>query len=29
MRKYNIPEMHADFTDHKIAIHKPGDSFQE
>jgi len=29
MRKYNIPEMHADFTDHKIAVHKRGDSFQE
>ena len=29
MPKYNIPEMHADFTDHKIAIHKPGEPFQE
>ena len=29
MRKYNIPEMHADFTDHKIAIHRPGESFEE
>lgn len=29
MVKYNIPEMHADFTDHKIAIHKAGEPFQE
>jgi hypothetical protein len=29
MPKYEIPEMHADFTDHKIAIHKPGEPFQE
>ena len=29
MPKVNIPEMHADFTDHKIAIHKEGEPFQE
>ena len=29
MPKYNIPEMHADFTDHKIAIHQPGAPFKE
>ena len=29
MPKYEITEMHADFTDHKIAIHHPGDSFTE
>jgi hypothetical protein len=29
MPKIDIPEMHASFTDHKIAVHRPGESFQE
>ena len=29
MPKYNVPEMHGDFTDHKIAIHYPGEPFKE
>lgn len=29
MPKYNIPNMHTTFTDHKIAVHREGDSFQE
>jgi len=29
MPKYEIKEMHADFTDHKIAIHRPGEPFTE
>ena len=27
--KVNVPEMRADFTDHKIAIHKEGEPFQD
>lgn len=29
MPKYEVPEMHAKFTDHKIAIHLPGEPFQQ
>ncbi len=29
MPKHEIKEMHADFTDHKIAIHHPGEPFTE
>ena len=29
MPKYEIKEMHADFTDHKIAIHREGEPFTE
>jgi len=29
MPKYEIKEMHADFTDHKMAIHRPGQPFTE
>jgi hypothetical protein len=29
MPKVNVPEMHADFTDHKIAIHRQGEPFKE
>lgn len=29
MPKVNIPEMHADFTDHKIAVHHQGEPFKE
>jgi hypothetical protein len=29
MPKVNVPEMHADFTDHRIAIHKEGEPFQD
>ncbi len=29
MPKYEIKEMHAKFTDHKIAIHREGDPFRE
>lgn len=29
MPKVNVPEMHADFTDHRIRIVKPGEAFPE
>jgi Cytochrome c554 and c-prime len=29
MPKFNIPEMHTSFTDHKIRIYKPGEAFTE
>ena len=29
MPQYSIPEMHTTFTDHKIAIHRPGAPFTE
>lgn len=29
MPKINVPEMHADFTDHRIRIARPGDAFPE
>jgi len=29
MPQYTIPEMHTTFTDHKIAIHRPGAAFTE
>ncbi len=29
MPKVNVPEMHAGFTDHRIAIHKEGEPFRE
>lgn len=29
MPKYDIPDMHTSFTDHKIAIHRQGDQFSE
>ena len=28
MQKVSVPEMHADFTDHKIAVHKEGAPFK-
>jgi len=29
MPKYNVPEMHTTFTDHKISIHREGDLFTQ
>lgn len=29
MPKIDIPEMHASFTDHRIAVHRPGEAFRE
>jgi hypothetical protein len=29
MPKVNVAEMHADFTDHRIRIVKPGEAFPE
>jgi hypothetical protein len=29
MPKYNIPEMHTSFTDHKISIHRQGEAFTD
>jgi hypothetical protein len=29
MPKVNVPEMHAGFTDHRIRIVKPGETFPE